>query len=188
MARIEYADPNTVRAGAAGLVERIEAERGEVLHLYAMLLHSPPFAKGWLDLLTAVRHHGLLDGALRELMIMRIAHLNHAPYEAEQHRPIALREGLSEAQVEGTAITDLTAVKDPSGRALYDQRQLAALHLCDAMTRHVHVPDETFAAIRATFDPRETVELTITIASYNMVSRVLEALQIDAGDSRGGWA
>ncbi len=39
MARIDYADLS--RGEAAALADRIVAERGSVLHLYQMLLHSP---------------------------------------------------------------------------------------------------------------------------------------------------
>ena len=180
MARIPYADPPQARGESRELVERIISERGGMLHLYAMLLQSPPFADGWLRLLTAVRHEGRLSGALRELMIMRVAHLNDAPYEAEQHRPIALREGLSDAQVD--------AVADWRAGDLFDPAERAALAYCDAMTRAVHVPDDVFAPLKEHFDHRLIAELTITIAAYNMVSRVLEALAISSADDMGDWA
>ena len=56
------------------------------------------------------------------------------------------------------------------------------LAYADAMTRDVRVPDEVFAAIRPAFDDRRLVELTATIAGYNMVSRFLEALKLHGGD------
>ena len=101
MARIPYASPDAVKNEA--LIERIKAERGEVLHLYAMLLHSEPMTEGWLNLFTGVRQKGKLPGDLRELVIMQVALINGAPYEAQQHRPIALKEGLTEAQVDDLA-------------------------------------------------------------------------------------
>src|ERR1700739_3061002 len=97
MARIPYAD--ITNPDIAHLVSEITAQRGEVLHLYQMLLHSPAVAEGWLTYLTAIRQKCSLSGALRELVIMRIAILNDAPYEAEQHAPIALRCGVTEAQL-----------------------------------------------------------------------------------------
>lgn len=181
MARIPYADPAAARDEHPALVERIIKERGGMLHLYAMLLQSPPFAEGWLRLLTAVRQESRLPGALREMMIMRVAHLNHAPYEAEQHRPIAIREGLSETQVDAVVAEWQTST-------LFEPDQRATLAYCDAMTRNVHVPDEVFSELRVHFDARAIAELTITIASYNMVSRVLEALEISSTDDMGNWA
>ncbi len=175
MARIPYADPSAPEAQP--LVQRIVAERGSVLHLYQMLMHSPPLAEGWLGFMTQVRQKLALSGALRELVIMRIAHLNGAPYEADQHAPIALKEGLSPAQLD--ALADWRAAP-----ARYTPQQRDVLALCDAMTRDVHVDAAVVEAARGHLGERQLVELVATIASYNMVSRFLEALQIHSDDPR----
>jgi len=174
MARIPYAD--LTNPEAKPLVERIVAERGGVLHLYQMLLHSPPVASGWLNYLTAIRQQSTLPGGLRELVIMRIAVLNGAPYEAEQHAPIALREGVSQAQLD-----DLGSWQQSKN---YDATQRAVLAYTDAMTKDIHVSPEVFAAVKAVLTDRLLVELTATVGAYNMVSRFLEALQIHSHDQR----
>ncbi|MEN9591166.1 MAG: hypothetical protein RLZZ481_2952, partial [Pseudomonadota bacterium] len=168
MARIPYAD--LTNPEAKPLVDRIVAERGGVLHLYQMLLHSPPVASGWLNYLTAIRQQSSLPGGLRELVIMRIAILNGAPYEAEQHAPIALREGVTQAQLD-----DLEHWQQSKN---YDAIQRAVLAYTDAMTKEIHVSPEVFAVVKAVLTDRLLVELTATVGAYNMVSRFLEALQI----------
>lgn len=174
MARLHYADPNEPEVRE--LVDRIVAERGSVLHLYQMLLHSPPVADGWLALMTAVRQKSVLAGALRELVIMRIAILNGAPYEAEQHAPIALKEGVSQRQL------DDLGQWEQSDR--FTPLQRAVLALTDGMTRDVHVDDARVEALRPHLSDRELLELVVTVASYNMVSRVLEALKIASTDPK----
>lgn len=174
MARIPYAD--LTNPEAKPLVERIVAERGGVLHLYQMLLHSPSVASGWLNYLTAIRQQSTLPGGLRELVIMRIAVLNGAPYEAEQHAPIALREGVSQVQLD-----DLDNWQQSKS---YDATQRAVLAYTDAMTKDIHVSPEVFAAVKAVMTDRLLVELTATVGAYNMVSRFLEALQIHSHDQR----
>ncbi|MBE0546651.1 MAG: carboxymuconolactone decarboxylase family protein [Rubrivivax sp.] len=174
MARLPYA--RLEDADKAPLVARIVAERGSVLHLYQMLLHSPPLAEGWLAYLTAVRQQLTLSGALRELIIMRVALLNGAPYEADQHAPIALREGVTQAQ--------LDALADWAEADCYDTTQRAVLRLTDAMTRDIHFAPEIVAAVREQLGECGTVEAVATIAAYNMVSRFLEALQIHSDDRR----
>lgn len=174
MARIPYADLNHPQA--APLVQRIVAERGHVLHLYQMLLHSPPLAEGWLGYLTAVRQKLDLSGALRELIIMRVAGLNGAPYEAAQHAPIALKEGVPQAK--------LDALPNWRDSGLFDPTETAVLALTDAMTREVHFDAAIMAAVRERLGERGAVEAAATIAAYNMVSRFLEALQIDIHDAR----
>ncbi|MDP9107679.1 MAG: carboxymuconolactone decarboxylase family protein [Pseudomonadota bacterium] len=170
MARLPYADPDlpALQSHAA----RIRAERGgKMLNLYKMLLHSPPVADGWRQLLTAIRQQGTLSARYRELAILRIAVLNEAPYEFAQHVPFARSEGVTEAQLE--------AMQQMDWGCAFDADDALVLTYTDAMTRQIRVPPALFAAVQARFDAREIVELTATIGAYNMVSRFLEALELD---------
>ncbi|HEX7116970.1 MAG TPA: carboxymuconolactone decarboxylase family protein [Steroidobacter sp.] len=173
MARLPY--PDIQRPELRTLVERIRAQRGSVLHLYHMLLHSPPIAAGWLHYLTAIRHECELPAQLRELAIMRIAILNGASYESDQHAPIARAAGISDPQLSAL-------VNWPENAAMFDVDQRAVLAYTDAMTLQVQVPDDVFADVRSRLDNRKLVELTATIAAYNMVSRFLEALRLHSDD------
>lgn len=175
MARLPYAEPDTI--DRKRLAERIVAERGSLLHLYAMLLHSTPVAEGWLTYLTAIRQKCSLAGDVREMVIMRVALLNGASYEADQHRPIALQEGMSGEQLDQLQAWETATCFTPLQRAV--------LAYTDAMTRNVQVPDGIFNAVAAHVPPSQLVELTATIAAYNMVSRFLEALQIHSHDTPG---
>jgi AhpD family alkylhydroperoxidase len=174
MARLPYADLSAPEGKP--LVDRIVRERGSVLHLYQMLLHSPPVAEGWLTYLTAIRQKGLLSAALRELVIMRVAVINGAPYEAQQHAPIALKEGVTQAQLDDLANWEASE--------RYTPQQRAVLNLTDGMTKHVQVPNDAVAAVREFLSDREVVELVATVGAYNMVSRFLEALDIHSDDQR----
>ncbi len=174
MARLPYADLS--HAEIKPLVNQIIAERGSVLHLYQMLLHSPAIAQGWLSCFTAIRQKSTLPGDLRELVIMRVAILNGAPYEADQHAPIARQEGLSDEQ--------LTALHHWQDADCFNDQERAVLAYTDAMTRQVQVPDAVFEAVRRHLSSQHLVELTVTIAGYNMVSRFLEAMQIHSTDRR----
>ncbi|CAG2136105.1 carboxymuconolactone decarboxylase family protein [Cupriavidus plantarum] len=174
MANIPYADLNDPEIKP--VVDRIVAERGGVLHLYQMLLHSPPVANGWLTYLTAIRQQSTLPGNLRELVIMRVAGLNGAPYEADQHAPIALKEGVTQAQLDA-----LPTWRDST---LFSDTERAVLAYTDAMTRQIQVDPAIFAAVAEHFSHRHVIELTATVAAYNMVSRFLEALQVHSHDKR----
>ncbi len=174
MARLPYADLNTPER--APLVQRITTERGSVLHLYQMLLHSPPLAEGWLAFLTAVRQRLDLPGDLRELVIIRVAHLNGAPYEAAQHVPFALKDGVTQQQLDDLG--------DWAASSHYSPRQRAVLALCDAITRDIHFDAALLEAVKQELGERQAVELVATVAAYNMVSRFLEALGIHSDDPR----
>jgi AhpD family alkylhydroperoxidase len=148
----------------------IQAERGEIPLLYRVLLNSAPIAAGWEKMLTAVRNRSSLPAALREMVIIRIAVLNRAPYELEAHRPVAIACGVTEAKIE--------ALRLPQPGTAFTPVERAVLALADAMTREVQVDDALFEPLRSHFDARSLVELVATVAAYNMVSRFLEALRI----------
>jgi alkylhydroperoxidase family enzyme len=170
MARLPNVEAHTPGVDAE-LVRAVQERRGgELLNLDRMLLHSAAVARGWNGYMGAIRTGCALAGDLRELVILQVAVLNRAPYEFAQHAPVALEAGLSQAQID--------AVADWHGSALFDERERDVLAYGEAMTLQVQVDEATFAAVRRHFSDRELVELTATVASYNMVSRFLEALRI----------
>jgi len=148
----------------------ILAERGHINLLYQVLLNSAPLAQGWEKLLTAIRNHNSMPADLREMVMVRVAVLNRAPFEIDAHIPLAMKAGVSVEKLEALRADDIGAVFTP--------RERAVLALTDAMTRNVQVPDAIFEPLRAHFDTRAVLELVATVAAYNMVSRLLEALQI----------
>lgn len=169
MARL--AEPDLNHPDLAALTTRIKEERGgRLLNLYRMLLHSPPVADGWRALMTAIRQHATLPGRMRELVILHIAVINGADYEFQAHVPFALEEGITQGQVDALKGGDIEGLSDA---------ERTVLTYAGAMTIQVRVPDALFEEARRYLNPREIVELTATIAAYNMVSRFVEALRID---------
>jgi alkylhydroperoxidase family enzyme len=157
---------------APDLIARIKSERGgRLLTLYKVLLNSEPIADGWLRLFTAIRQRTILDGSIREIAILRIAAINNALYEFEAHRPFALQEGVPEDWLE-----DIKAGRIPAGA---DERTHAVINYTDALTRDATVSQAAHDQVRAYLSEREMLEFVVTVAAYNMVSRVLNALRIE---------
>jgi len=167
--RVPLVQPGT-RPELAEVEGRILAERGRVSLLYQVLLNSGPIASGWERMLTAVRNQTSVPGDLRELIILRVAVLNRAGFEFDAHAPIAEREGVSAAKIQ--------AVKDATLNPVFDAREQRVLTLTDAMTREIEVPDALMAELQQHYDARQLVELVATVAAYNMVSRLLVALNV----------
>jgi 4-carboxymuconolactone decarboxylase len=169
-ARIPPVVPGS-RPDLADIEASIRAQRGRISLLYQILLNSPPIASGWERLLTAVRNESQLPAKWRELIILRVAVLNRAPYEFEAHIPHAQHAGMSDGQI--------GAVRDWRSReSLFDANERLLLELTDVMTREVEVCDELMGRLAALLDPRGVLEAVTTVAAYNMVSRVLCALKI----------
>ena len=167
--RVPEVQPGT-RPELAELEARIVAARGRMSTLYQVLLNSAPIADGWERMLTAVRNESSLAADVREMVILRVAVLNHASYEFDAHVPHALKAGMSEANV--------TALKEPVIGASFSEKERAVLAATDALTREVALSDAQFDRLRPHFNSAELTELMATIAAYNMVSRFLIAMNI----------
>ncbi|HUG23487.1 carboxymuconolactone decarboxylase family protein [Piscinibacter sp.] len=167
--RVPLVQPGT-RAELAEVEARILAERGRVSLLYQVLLNSEPIASGWERLLTAVRQQTGVPASLRELIILRVAVLNGARFEFDAHVAHAEKAGVGARKIE--------AVWEPELSPLFDPTERLVLELADRMTRDIVVPDALMERLRAHFDSRGIVEVVATVAAYNMVSRLLVALNV----------
>ena len=161
------------------LIGRLRSGRGgQLLNVYKLLLNSPVLAGTWFEHVSAVRWRTELDGLTRELVIIRIGYLTRVKYVLAQHVPTyALQEGLTLEQCD--------ALADWKSSPLFDDRQRAILAYTDAMSRDVQVPDAVFNALRPYFTDQQIVELTVLIGTYNMHTRVLQALDIPLEPTSG---
>ena len=160
----------------ADLVAAIRARRanGQLLNLDRMLLHSPPIARGWNGFMGSIRKELNVSPLLRELAICAIAKLNRAEYEWVQHAPEFLATGGTQSQLD--ALQDID--KAPGDRENFSELERLVLQLTAEMTRNIEVNPSTMNALRTYFSDREVAEIVCVIASYNMVSRYLVALQV----------
>lgn len=166
--RVAPVAPGT-RPELAELEARIRGARGRISPLYGVLLNSPLLASGWEQLFTVIRQQTAVPALLRELVILRVAVLNGADYEFEAHVPHAVAAGMTQEQV-----SKLKANSTESFNAI----ERLVLQYTDAITRDLVVPDALYAQLDKAFDVKALVELTATIAAYNMVSRFLIAMRI----------
>lgn len=177
--RVPPIAPGT-RPELAALEGEIVKARGEVMLLYQVLLNSPPLAAGWEKLLTAIRQQSTVPPDLRELIILRVAVVNRAPYEFEAHVPHARRAGVSEAKIEAVRHWrgDSATGRSDDPEIGFTADETLVLELADAMTRDVVVPSALMDRMQHRFDARGVLEVVATVAAYNMVSRLLVALNI----------
>ena len=172
MARVRLIDENDAMEHHE-LMRKIKGARGgRLINIYRLMMHSPSLANAWFELNQAVRYGTEIDGQSREIAVIRVAVLNQVEYVLRTHGPAyALKEGLTPAQVE--------ALADWRASELFSGKQRALLAYTDAMTREIDVPDAVFDHVRSHFTERQTVELTLLISAYNMLTRFLKALKVD---------
>ena len=170
MARVRLNETQDLPEQYRELFDRIEAQPGGILNIYRALSHSPEAMRRFMALGRQFLVHGKLDPKLRELAILRAGFVCRSRYELAQHIDFGRRVGLTDAQIRGCA--------DPNS-ALFDPKQMAVLAYAGELTSDARVSDATFAAVSAFLNEEQIVELTLVVGFYNLVSRFLNALEVD---------
>jgi alkylhydroperoxidase family enzyme len=171
--------PPTSTPEEARILSNVQARRAPnpLLPLDLALLHSFPVTDGWNSFIGAIRTRTSLSTVIRELAICRVAVINGALFEWEQHAPLLTEGGLGDEalKVVGDAQADFES--ELAQRTL-SREQRAVVKYTDAMTKTVTVADEVFGELKECFSDKEVVEITATVAAYNCVSRFLVALDV----------
>jgi alkylhydroperoxidase family enzyme len=161
------------------LVEAILARRGgTLLNLDKALLWSEPVASGWNTYLRNVRTGLSTSRKLCELGICTVALLTGAHYEYHHHAPDFLTAGGTQAELDALNRVVQHHAADGVSDAAFDEMSCWVIQYAAQMTQRVKVDDELFKKLQSRLNTTEIVELTVAIATYNMVARLLVALQI----------
>jgi alkylhydroperoxidase family enzyme len=169
MARVRLNETPDVAESHRWLFERLDKNNGQ-LNIFRALSHSPEALLRFMRFGSFLLTEGKLDPALRELAILRAGYLCRSPYEFSQHIAFGRRAKLTDAQIRGIA--------NPTTQ-LFDPKQMAVIAYAGEMTSNARVSDATFDALASHFNDEEIVELTLVTGFYNLVSRTLNALQVD---------
>ncbi len=173
----------TLKAQAPELVAAIEARRGGALiNLDKALLWSEPLARGWNVYLKAVRTELPTDRRLRELAICTVALLTGAHYEYYHHAPDFLAAGGTQAQLDALALHVKGNPCSPVINTGLSAIESIVIQYAAQMTVQVKVEDSVFTQLQQHFDTTALVELTSSVATYNMVARFLVALGVNPED------
>ncbi len=101
---------------------------------------------------------------------MRAAQLARGAYELQQHKPMLLAEGFSQAK--------LDALEAWRTSPLFNEQERALLAYVDEMADHGNVADATFDALGRFFTPEQIMELSFAVGSYYGTALIMNALQI----------
>jgi alkylhydroperoxidase family enzyme len=157
--------------GAAGdALRALEATRGFLPNLYRAAANAPAFIPAFVEMVAASRAESALPSELKELAILRIAHLTRAETMWTAHLPLARAAGLS---------TEVIAAVESEEHGALSAAQLAVLAFTDESTRAVAVSDGTWANAAAVLNEEQLAELVFVVAFYNMVARLLVGLEVE---------
>ena len=169
MARVPYLDPSDLSAENQDLLKR-------PISLHRALVNSPNAARAFGAVGTYIRFGSKLDPRLRELAILQVGWLARSPYEWSHHIKISHDFGCTDDDIQ--ALIDDTAGKPTKLDAL----TRTVLRAAREMTLEGAMAADSFAELQSALGNEHVVDLTVTIAFYNAVVRLLATLSIDVED------
>ena len=137
------------------------------------MANSPNASRAMGVLATYIRHGSKLDSRLREMAILQVGYLAKSPYEWSHHVKLGREFGVSDDDIR--AIGEETAGR----RTRLDAISKAVLRSAREMTGDLAMSDDTFATLEKALGREQVIDLTLAIAFYNAVVRLLATLQID---------
>jgi alkylhydroperoxidase family enzyme len=168
MTRIPYRRPEEMTEQARELT----AERGN-LNVYRTLANAENVFTGWMLAGRDALNSRVLPLRLRELVILRTAHLMECRYELGQHCDVALTAGVGSDEVH--AVTSDYGWQTGS----FNGVELDVLHLTTELLTTHSVSAEVFDDVYKALGSEATVEVLMVINRYAGLALMLNALDVD---------
>lgn len=168
MARIPYRDIDTLPSESRDFILR----RGG-LNVFRMLSNADELFDGWAAWVDDFFAGDTFSPRLRELVILRVGHLQDSEYEVLQHEDVARGLGIPEPQ--------LVALRQGGDLAAagFTPGELAILRFVTELLETKHISDMTFRPVYAALGDTATVELLMWIYLYAGLALVLNATEVE---------
>ena len=171
MARVAAIEPAQADPSLKDLFADFLRERGAVPNMFRTLAHDPKLLQTWFDMFRATLREGEVTTRVKEMVAVRVSHLNQSRYCLGSHTGLAKRFGVTEAQV--SCLTD-------ASKATFTPAEQAAINYGEALTLHPDgVPEPVFTELKKHWSERQIVEITAVAAMFNAFNRFNNALQVD---------
>ena len=148
------------------------ARRGN-LNVFRLLANAPQVFPGWTQMVDELFESPTFSQRMREVVILRVAHLQGSRYELSQHVGIARNAGLTDQQINAILDTDHP---DAAG---FSANERTALDVATELCNTHQLRDDSFAAAHAVFGDEALTELLMIISCYYGLALVLNAADLD---------
>jgi 4-carboxymuconolactone decarboxylase len=157
------------------------------LNIFRMLGRLPESLRPFLQLGGSLLGDPNLDPRIREIAILRVAHVTQAAYEWTQHEQLGGNVGVTDADIE--------AVRSDDPAAAFDSEAALVCRVADEISREVRLSDEALQLLLERYEIEQACSLILCVSYYNMVSRFLESSRVEiepegvlAGQTPGQFA
>jgi 4-carboxymuconolactone decarboxylase len=142
-------------------------------NLLATLVRHPKLTRAFLRFNNHLLFSSTLPPRLRELAVLRVAHLHQCEYEWRHHLRMGRHAGLTDDVIDcvqrGEASDDLDR---------------AVLHAVDELQDKSVVSDETWAVLSEHLDERQRMDLVFTIGCYGALAMAINTFGVEPDQER----
>jgi AhpD family alkylhydroperoxidase len=138
----------------------------------ATFAHHPALAKAFLRFNVHLLYGSTLPARIRELAILRVAHLRDCVYEWTQHVALAKNEGISDDEI--------AAVRQAgeAGAGDFDAFERAVLTGVDELVEKSELSDETWAALGDRLNDQQRMDFVFTVGCYTLLAMAFNTFGI----------
>jgi alkylhydroperoxidase family enzyme len=140
------------------------------LNLFRLLGRLPQSFRPFLQLGGSLLGDPNIDPRIREIAILRVAHVTQASYEWAQHEELGRSVGVTDA--------DIVAVQSDDPAAALDAEAALVCRVADEISRDVRLSDEALQLLLERYEVEQACSLILCVSYYNMVSRFLESTRV----------
>jgi 4-carboxymuconolactone decarboxylase len=142
-------------------------------NLLATLVRHPKLTRAFLRFNNHLLFSSTLSPRLRELVVLRVAHVTNCAYEWEHHVRMGKEEGLTDEVIEGIQ----------RGEAA-DELDRAVLLAVDELQDKASISDATWSALSEHLDERQRMDLVFTIGCYGALAMAINTFGVEPDQER----
>lgn len=154
-----------------GALRMIPAELrhpAKVGNAVSTFINHPDLTRPYLTFSFYLLTQSTLAPRLRELAVLRIAHLTACAYEWAEHVVMAKGVGLTE--------DDINALQRGEADDDFDRTVLSAV---DELLTDNRISDQTWASLGEQFDTRQLMDFVFTVGGYHMLAMALNTFGVE---------
>jgi AhpD family alkylhydroperoxidase len=164
---------NAVDHALSGMLPPERRNPEDAGNLLATLVRHPKLARAFLRFNNHLLFSSTLPPRLRELAVLRAAHLHHCEYEWQYHVRMGRQVGLTDDVIDGLQRCEAA-----------DDLDRAILHAVDELQDKSVVSDETWAVLTEHLDERQRMDLVFTIGCYGALAMAINTFGVQPDEER----
>lgn len=137
-------------------------------NLLATLARHPKLTRAFLRFNNHLLFSSTLSPRLRELVVLRVAHLTGCQYEWLHHVRMGREAGLTDAVIDGIQRGEAS-----------DELDRAVLLAVDELQDESVISDATWASLSAHLDERQLMDLVFTIGCYGALAMAINTFGVE---------